>query len=237
MKRRSALLVFATAAALLAVAPGRAAADPNNASGTWELHVEVPNVAMASNGDTLAITGMGVFSTHPKAVTASGAFTHDVAGGGTATGTWTATDLLSFQFYGCGVVPSIGVTVPPTSCGGALKMRVVFTPAGTSQTSEENPRRKNVFFQPTATTIPAISGAPKARPARVPQLTTPEARPRSLGGNRTLTIFMPPGSYTDSPIPSATRSATITPRVLARPVSPQVNDQSAKHAAYSQRRL
>jgi hypothetical protein len=134
MKTRSALVAFSTAAALLAVAPGRATADPNNASGTWELHVEVPNVAMASNGDTLAITGMGVFSTHPKTVTASGEFTHDVAGGGMATGAWTATDLLSFQFYGCGVVPSIGVTTPPDSCGGALKMRVVLTPAGTSLT-------------------------------------------------------------------------------------------------------
>jgi hypothetical protein len=122
------------AAALLALVPGRAAADPNNASGTWELHFEVPNVAMASNGDTLALTGMGVFSTHPKTVTASGAFTHNVAGGGTFTGTWTATDLLSFEFYGCGVIPSIGATLPPNFCGGALKMRVVFTPAGTSLT-------------------------------------------------------------------------------------------------------
>ena len=122
------------AAALLALVPGRATADPNNASGTWELHLEVPNVAMASNGDTLALTGMGVFSTHPKTVTASGTFTHNVAGGGTFTGTWTATDLLSFEFYGCGVIPAIGATVPPNFCGGALKMRVVFTPAGTSLT-------------------------------------------------------------------------------------------------------
>jgi hypothetical protein len=120
--------------ALLALVPGRATADPNNASGTWELHIEVPNVAMASNGDTLALTGMGVFSTHPKTVTASGAFTHNVAAGGTFTGNWTATDLLSFEFYGCGVVPSIGATVPPNLCGGALKMGVVFTPAGTSLT-------------------------------------------------------------------------------------------------------
>ena len=122
------------AAALLALVPGRATADPNNASGTWELHLEVPNVAMAPNGDTLALTGMGVFSTHPKTVTASGTFTHKVAGGGTVTGTWTATDLLSFEFYGCGVVASIGATLPPNLCGGALKLRVVFTPAGTSLT-------------------------------------------------------------------------------------------------------
>ena len=133
MKRKSAL-VGLVAAVLVALMPGHATADPNNASGTWELHIEVPNVAMASNGDTLAITGMGVFSTHPKTVTASGTFTHNVAGGGTLTGTWTATDLLSFEFYGCGVVPSIGVTLPPNLCGGALKMRVVFVPAETSLT-------------------------------------------------------------------------------------------------------
>jgi hypothetical protein len=129
MKRRSVLLLVA-AAALLVLAPGPAAADPNNASGTWELHLEVPNVAMASSGDTFAITGMGVFSTHPKTVTASGTFTHTVAGGGTFTGTWTATDLLSFEFYGCGVVE--GMPFPPNFCGGALKLRVYFTPAGTN---------------------------------------------------------------------------------------------------------
>ena len=127
-------IVLMLAAALLALVPGRATADPNNASGTWELHLEVPNVAMASNGDMLTLTGTGVFSTHPKTVTASGAFTHNLAGGGTLTGTWTATDLLSFEFYGCGVVPSIGATLPPDRCGGALKLRVVFTPAGTSLT-------------------------------------------------------------------------------------------------------
>jgi hypothetical protein len=133
MKRRSALLALA-AAALVAVAPGPATADPNNSSGTWQLHVDVPNVAMASNGDTLAITGTGPFSVHPKTVTASGTFIHNVVGGETFTGTWTATDLLSFEFYGCGVVPSIGATLPPDRCGGALKMRVVFMPAGTSLT-------------------------------------------------------------------------------------------------------
>jgi hypothetical protein len=132
MKRRSTMLTLA-AAGLLTFVPGPATADPNNASGTWQLHIEVPNVARASNRDTLAITGTGVFSIHPKAVTASGTFTHTVAGNGSFTGTWTATDLLSFEFYGCGVVSSIGATLPPNFCGGALKMRVAFAPAGTSQ--------------------------------------------------------------------------------------------------------
>ena len=133
MRRRSVVLAFA-ATVLLAVAPGPAAGDSNNASGTWQLVMEVPNVAMAPNGDTLALTGTGVFSAHAKTVTASGTFTHDVVGGDTLTGTWTATDLLSFEFYGCGVVPSIGATLPPDFCGGALKMRVVFMPNGTSLT-------------------------------------------------------------------------------------------------------
>src|SRR5919204_5315600 len=106
MKRGSVLLTAAMACLLAALGP--AAAGARNASGTWELHIEVPNVAMASSGDTLAITGTGVFSTHPKTVTASGGFTGTAAGDGTITGTWTATDLLSFHFYGCGVIPSIG---------------------------------------------------------------------------------------------------------------------------------
>ena len=131
MKNRS-VLILVVAAGLLALAPTSASANPNDAAGTWELHMEVPNVAMASNGDTLELTGMGVFSSHPKTVTATGTFTHNLAGGGTSVGTWTATDLLSFEFYGCGVVPSIGATLPPNACGGALKMRVVLTPAGTS---------------------------------------------------------------------------------------------------------
>jgi hypothetical protein len=133
MKRRSALLALA-AAGLLGLMPGPAAADPNNESGTFELHVDVPNVAMAPNGDTIGITGTGTFSVHPKSVATSGTFTNHVAGGGTFTGTWTATDLLSFEFYGCGVVSSIDLTLPPNFCGGALKMRVVFKPAGTTLT-------------------------------------------------------------------------------------------------------
>jgi hypothetical protein len=131
MKGRFALLALA-AAGFLVFGTGSALADPNNASGTWVLHVDVPNVAMASNGDTIAITGTGTFSVHPKSVTVSGTFTHTVAGGGTFTGTWTATDLLSFEFYGCGVVTSIGATLPPNFCGGALKMRVLFMPTGTT---------------------------------------------------------------------------------------------------------
>jgi hypothetical protein len=132
MKRRSALvLVFA--ACVLMVAPGRAVADPNNEGATFQLHIEVPNVAEAPNGDRVAITGMGVFSVHPKSVTASGTFTHTTsAGTGVGAGAWTATELLSFEFYGCGVVESVGVTLPPNFCGGALKLEVTLTPTRTN---------------------------------------------------------------------------------------------------------
>ncbi len=59
-----------------------------------------PNVATASNGDTIEIAGEGTLSVHPKSVTGNGTFTHNFAGGGSVSGTWTATQLLSFKSYG-----------------------------------------------------------------------------------------------------------------------------------------
>ncbi|HET7855936.1 MAG TPA: hypothetical protein VFL41_05715 [Gaiellaceae bacterium] len=103
--------------------------DPNNEPGTWELHLEVPNVSEAPNGDRISVTGSGVFSVHPKSVTASGTFTHtDADGSVVGSGAWTADKLLSFELYGCG----IGVTLPPDFCGGALKLDVTLTPTGTN---------------------------------------------------------------------------------------------------------
>lgn len=122
-------------AALLAITPGSALADPNNGSATFELHLEVPNVAEAPNGDQIAITGGGVFSVHPKSVTASGSFTHsDSEGNVLAMGTWSATALRSFEFYGCGVLTFADpdIELPPNFCGGALKLAVTLTPDGTT---------------------------------------------------------------------------------------------------------
>ena len=124
---------FVLALALFAFGSAPALADPNNESATFQLHIEVPNVSQASNGDRVAITGGGVFSVHSKSVTASGTFTHTNSQGTVlATGTWTADQLLSFEFYGCGVVPALGVTLPPNFCGGALKLSVILSPSGTS---------------------------------------------------------------------------------------------------------
>src|SRR5947208_1797809 len=44
------------------------------------LVMEVPNVAVAPNGDRVAVLGSGEFSVHPKSVTASGTFTHTDSG-------------------------------------------------------------------------------------------------------------------------------------------------------------
>jgi hypothetical protein len=44
-------------------------------------------------------------------------------------GTWTATKLISFYAYGCGVV--FGDPIPPDLCGGAVRFRATFsTPIG-----------------------------------------------------------------------------------------------------------
>ncbi len=94
-----------------------------------------------------------------------------------------------------------------------------------------NPRMKKDLCQPADCTRNAMAGTPRARPARVPQFMRPEARPRSCGPKRTLTIFMPPGRYTDSPIPRIMRIDMSAARLPANPVKPQASDQSAKAAA------
>jgi hypothetical protein len=89
------------------------------------LELQHPNVAEAPNGDRVAVTGEGTFGVNPKSVDAEGSFTHSFAGGGSLTGTWTATELLAYQSYGCGVI--FGDPIGSNLCGGALKMRVALT--------------------------------------------------------------------------------------------------------------
>ena len=123
------VLAILFALAFMALAPaGVAVADSESHS--YQLHMEHPNVSEASNGDRVAVTGGGTFSTHPDSVTASGTFTHTNASGVlVASGTWTATDLIEFQSYGCGVLvyTDPDTTLPPNFCGGALKLRVHLT--------------------------------------------------------------------------------------------------------------
>ena len=120
-------LVLALALFVLGPASGLAASG----SQSYQLHLELPNVSQASNGDRVSVTGQWEFAIHPKSATASGRFVHtDSSGTVLAAGTWTATDLLEFQPYGCGVVQT--TPLPPNFCGGAVKMNVTLTPGGTS---------------------------------------------------------------------------------------------------------
>src|SRR5262249_32634742 len=58
-----------------------------------------------------------------------GTFTH-VSAGGSVLMTWTATELLSFQPFGCGRAPT-GATLPSNFCGGRVEMAIsIATPSG-----------------------------------------------------------------------------------------------------------
>jgi hypothetical protein len=60
-----------------------------------------PDVAMAASGDRIEATGQGTFTLHSKSITGSGNFTHKAPDGTVlGSGTWTATQLLSFNSYG-----------------------------------------------------------------------------------------------------------------------------------------
>ena len=128
MKLRFALpAIFGVAVIVLATTPALAGGQTK----TFLLELEVPNTAMAPNGDTVAITGEGQFSIFPNSVDAEGTFTHSNSGGTVlATGTWEATSLLTYQSFGCGVL--FGETIPPEACGGRVLMSVLLTPAGTT---------------------------------------------------------------------------------------------------------
>jgi len=94
---------------------------------TYQLHMEVPQVAQAANGDKVTITGSGVFSVNPKSTTATGTYTSAASG----SGTWVATQLLSFQPYGCGVI--FGDPLPPNLCGGKVMLHVLLTDSTSGQ--------------------------------------------------------------------------------------------------------
>jgi len=134
MGRSMRLSLAAALAGALALAPGGALAS--SATQSFLLVAEAPNVGVAANGETIEITCeagghvCGTFSVHPKSIEASGEFAHFLADGSLfASGTWTATGLISYQSYGCGVV--LGDPLPPDLCGGALKFAATFsTPIG-----------------------------------------------------------------------------------------------------------
>ena len=124
--RGSRVLVLVALLALAAFVPARAVAtQDNDESQVYQLHMEVPNSAKSGDGDMVAVTGMGVFSVHPKSFTGDGTFT--LTNDGTAvTGVWHGVELLAFQPYGCGVV--MGRPIAPFACGGFVLARIVLVP-------------------------------------------------------------------------------------------------------------
>lgn len=126
------LVVLVVLAMMLLLVPSSALAD--SGAQTYNLRMAA-NFGVAANGDTVAVTGHltgDTFSIHPKSVSASGTFVSpgNLGGGGT----WTATELLAFHSYGCGVLTFTDpdTTIPANFCGGILKLRVeLVTPDGT----------------------------------------------------------------------------------------------------------
>src|SRR5262245_49430585 len=112
--------------AVLANAP---AAHAAHSTDTFLLIAEEENFGTAANGDYIAVTvdEGSWFDGGSKSVSASGESTHfDADGNMLATGTWTATSLISYDFYGCRYIPALGVdTGNDDFCGGAVKMAVV----------------------------------------------------------------------------------------------------------------
>ncbi len=89
-----------------------------------------PDVARASNGDTIAFSGRGTFVTGSDEATGGGTFVHKNSTGKVlATGTWTADELISFTSFG-GNVPGL----PPNFEGGLARIKVELIPAGSDET-------------------------------------------------------------------------------------------------------
>jgi hypothetical protein len=133
--RRPLLLV---AALVLMLFSGTANANATTSSGTfhWEAgaadvcNVEptaCPDVARASNGDTLTLRAQGDMNATTGAASGGGTFEHrNSAGTLFASGNLTATRLVAFSFYGCG-----GGGFPDFLCGGraAFAVHIVAHPA------------------------------------------------------------------------------------------------------------
>lgn len=84
-----------------------------------------PDIAEAANGDRVELTGTGTLGLHPKFGTGGGTFTHTAADGTVlATGTFSVTELVSFEAYG----PS--PLLPPTLSSGQALLKVQLVPDG-----------------------------------------------------------------------------------------------------------
>ena len=134
--RRLLLLLFTLSLLLLS---GVASAQATSTSGSfhWEAGAGAicgaepnacPDVAMASNGDTIRVRAQGEMNTATKSASGGGTFEHRNSSGTLlASGTITANQLIAFTFYGCNTDPAF----PSNFCGGraALAVHLVGHPA------------------------------------------------------------------------------------------------------------
>ncbi len=89
--------------------------------------VPCPEKSSAPNGDVLSLAGEGTFTTHPNSATGGGSFVHaDADGNVLATGTWSATDLVSFVSFG--ISDELAEVLPEGATGGRAVLRVHISP-------------------------------------------------------------------------------------------------------------
>ena len=133
------VLVAAVVAVLPLAGPAAVSAAPTKTYPTYDYLIGVepicsldpseplcPDIARADNGDTIAIKGSGTLSAHAPA-TGGGSFVHkNAAGTVLATGTWTATRLMSFKAFGAD--PTLGF--PSSFTGGKAVMLVALWVGG-----------------------------------------------------------------------------------------------------------
>ena len=81
--------------------------------------------AVADNGDIVSVVGTGTFNLGSAKTTGGGTFVHTTGGGVlVGSGTWTATGVEDFTFYGC------GGDLPSNLCGGLLTLDVHLVAGG-----------------------------------------------------------------------------------------------------------
>jgi hypothetical protein len=132
MRRIAALFVIPLLALVAAAVPSASAAT-SKAAYSWHvadqlLQDEVGSppwaLARADNGDVIAVQGFGEMNVAAKTASGTALLRHyNAAGDLLATGTFAATGLASFQFYGCG-----GPGLPDFLCGGLAKLEGTVTP-------------------------------------------------------------------------------------------------------------
>lgn len=133
MRRRPAVLIALLLLVVWALAPTSASGlsaklDYHVSDAFIAAGIEIPQTgarARADNGDIISVVGAGTFNLGSEKADGGGTFVHtNSAGVLQGSGTWTATGVDDFTFYGC------GGDLPSNFCGGALTLNVHLVGAG-----------------------------------------------------------------------------------------------------------